>query len=207
MEIVLNIFGYFGDIFSEKADQARLITVLISAFVALLVVLINQKLTSTRERKQFLDLKIEELFEEVSSFQKLFNEFLYIAGFLRLKPELSVDEKDNIDRRTGLLIDDKSEAVRLEAQLKLTKIDMLINLYFKDILNSKMKVITVAPHEVEKNTYEALWMLNSIMFPQQILLFEKERKCENYEDIKLDIRHMATMFCETIQYFCQKKAI
>lgn len=50
------------EIFSEKSDQARLIAILISAIVAIFVVLLNQWFLSRRAKRELLIEKIEELF-------------------------------------------------------------------------------------------------------------------------------------------------
>lgn len=54
--------NWFVDIFSEKSDQARLIAILISAAVAVFVVLLNQWFLSRRAKRELLIDKIEELF-------------------------------------------------------------------------------------------------------------------------------------------------
>lgn len=56
------LVNWFVDIFSEKSDQARLIAILISAAVAVFVVLLNQWFLSRRAKRELLIEKIEELF-------------------------------------------------------------------------------------------------------------------------------------------------
>ena len=50
------------EVFSDKSDQARLVAIVISAVVAILVVLLNQWFLSRRSRRELLIEKIEELF-------------------------------------------------------------------------------------------------------------------------------------------------
>jgi hypothetical protein len=59
-------------VFESVDSKERLITVLISALVALTVVLINQKLTNIRENRALRAKKIEELFTAATELNKLF---------------------------------------------------------------------------------------------------------------------------------------
>jgi len=61
------------NIFSNQADQARLVTTLIAAIIAVSVVLLNQWLNSKRARKEKIIDKIEEAFTSVVSMQELMN--------------------------------------------------------------------------------------------------------------------------------------
>ncbi|MGR2884489.1 hypothetical protein ABMX65_22360 [Vibrio vulnificus] len=53
---------FLSSIFAEKAQQAQLISIGVSAFVALIVVLLNQWFLSRRARKEVYIKKIEELY-------------------------------------------------------------------------------------------------------------------------------------------------
>ncbi len=50
------------EIFADKSDQAKLVAILISAVVAIFVVLLNQWFVSRRSKRELLIEKIEELF-------------------------------------------------------------------------------------------------------------------------------------------------
>jgi len=52
------MINYFTDIFESTSDQARLVTTLIAALIAVVVVLANQWFNSRRAKKE----KIEEAF-------------------------------------------------------------------------------------------------------------------------------------------------
>jgi hypothetical protein len=53
---------WFQEIFSNPSDKSRAITILFSALVAIIVLLLNQWFTNRRERKKILIEKIEEMY-------------------------------------------------------------------------------------------------------------------------------------------------
>lgn len=52
---------YFIELFSEKSEQVKLITILLSALVAVFVLLLNQFFVQRRNRQEYLLEKIEKL--------------------------------------------------------------------------------------------------------------------------------------------------
>ncbi|MCF6355478.1 MAG: hypothetical protein L3J26_10350 [Candidatus Polarisedimenticolaceae bacterium] len=61
---------YLTDIFSTKAEQARLVTVLISVIIAVSIVLLNQHFAIRKARKEHLSEKIEELYKAILNYEK-----------------------------------------------------------------------------------------------------------------------------------------
>ena len=53
---------WFQEIFQSSSDKARLISILISALVAIFVLLLNQWFTNRRERNKLISEKIEEMY-------------------------------------------------------------------------------------------------------------------------------------------------
>lgn len=70
--------SWFFEIFTDKSDQARLVAILVSALVAIFVVLLNQWFLSRRAKRELLIEKIEELFsasnEYVSACRELMDD-------------------------------------------------------------------------------------------------------------------------------------
>ncbi|NQY65087.1 MAG: hypothetical protein HRT38_15440 [Alteromonadaceae bacterium] len=64
---------WFNEIFTTPSSKAGLITVLITAFITIFVVLLNQVLTHKRENKTFINSKIEELYNAASEFENAIN--------------------------------------------------------------------------------------------------------------------------------------
>ncbi|MBM4969055.1 hypothetical protein HYO26_22770 [Vibrio parahaemolyticus] len=67
---------FLSSIFAEKAQQAQLISIGVSAFVALIVVLLNQWFLSRRARKEVYIKKIEELYLAIDEYEERAYEFL-----------------------------------------------------------------------------------------------------------------------------------
>jgi len=59
----MQFFTWFDGIFSAATDKARLISIIISAVIAIFVVLLNQHLTTRRENKKLHIEKLEEAYE------------------------------------------------------------------------------------------------------------------------------------------------
>lgn len=67
---------YVIELFSDKADQVRLVTFLLSALLAVTVLLINQWFTSRKARREYLIGKIEELSKLSIEYTELCSEIL-----------------------------------------------------------------------------------------------------------------------------------
>jgi len=64
------MINFFAEIFEATGDQARLVTTLIAAVIAVVVVLANQWFNSRRARKEKIIEKIEEAFSITLSIQE-----------------------------------------------------------------------------------------------------------------------------------------
>ncbi|MGY5749424.1 hypothetical protein ACXHQO_23565 [Vibrio antiquarius] len=67
---------FLSSVFAEKAQQAQLVSIGVSAFVALIVVLLNQWFLSRRARKEVYIKKIEELYLAIDEYEDRAYEFL-----------------------------------------------------------------------------------------------------------------------------------
>ncbi len=62
---------WLTEIFNSSSDQARLVTTLIVAFIAFIIVFINQWFSSRRARKDKLIEKLEQMYSVISRLQSL----------------------------------------------------------------------------------------------------------------------------------------
>jgi hypothetical protein len=109
--------NWLFEIFSEKSDQARLITILISAVVAVSVVLLNQWFLSRRSKRDLLIEKIEELFEASNE---------YVAACRELMDSLT---EQSADLRQEYFNYPASAVNKLNDSI--TKMQMICGLYFR----------------------------------------------------------------------------
>jgi hypothetical protein len=58
------------EIFSDNSDKARIIAIVVSSFVAITVVFINQWLVARKESRRYLVEKIEEISKLISTFER-----------------------------------------------------------------------------------------------------------------------------------------
>lgn len=107
------------EIFSDKSDQARLLAILISAVVAILVVLLNQWFLSRRSRRELLIEKIEELYlasnEYVSACRELMDASI----------QQSLEQLDKHYEYTRASINKLNDSI--------TKMQMICGLYFREV--------------------------------------------------------------------------
>ncbi|MCS0325528.1 hypothetical protein ND930_24725 [Vibrio diabolicus] len=61
---------WFTTVFSQPAQKAQLFSIVLSAFVAFSVLLLNQWFTSRRARKDHMINKIEEFYEAIGEYEK-----------------------------------------------------------------------------------------------------------------------------------------
>ncbi|MFY8351484.1 hypothetical protein AAEU29_13170 [Pseudoalteromonas sp. SSM20] len=127
--------SYLINIFSENSDQAKLVTTIIAAIIAVAVVLLNQWFNSRRSRKEKLIDKIEEMYAGVIGLREL-NRLIYIE-FLK---GYELARKGNY--ASGLLKDPDSKIADLsnEYSNKLHSTEMLAGLYFNTTLNCMKKI-------------------------------------------------------------------
>ena len=105
------------EIFSDKSDQARLVAILISAVVAILVVLLNQWFVSQRSKRELLIEKIEELFSGSNE---------YVSACRELMDALDQQDIDHQAR----YYEYPGESVN-KLNDSITKMQMICGLYFR----------------------------------------------------------------------------
>ncbi|MES9900750.1 MAG: hypothetical protein ABW148_17270 [Sedimenticola sp.] len=105
------------DIFGNTSDQARAITAIFVAAVAITAVFINQWFLSRRARKEKLIEKIEETYTAISAAESLIGEV-----HLRIVAPLSFGEENK-----------PAAKAHFEALEKLSYCNMLASLYFKKL--------------------------------------------------------------------------
>lgn len=106
---------WLSEIFSENSDKARLVAILLSALVAILVLLLNQHFANKRARKELLIEKIEEAYKGAIAYER------------HARKLLSVIRKGGRDERGNFLLDKTLvEAMNDEVD----DIEMIIGLHF-----------------------------------------------------------------------------
>jgi len=132
---------YLANIFSEQSDQARLVTTLIAAVIAVAVVLLNQWFNSKRARKDKIIEKIEETFSSMLLMQEaissLHNEI--ITNYHKYP-----NEKSGVRRGAYMptIADeyDNAHPIHQEALREGERLIMLSKLYFSDIASPIHKI-------------------------------------------------------------------
>lgn len=131
MAWLYSIMDWLFLIFADKAQQAQLIAILVSAVIAILVVLLNQHFLSKRAKKEIYIKKIEEFYNVIMEYQQYsFNYVFECKNQLQTKSLSNNKVIDSID-----------------------KMEMLSNLYFSDIkmqideLRDKHKSLEILPFE------------------------------------------------------------
>ena len=148
---------FLFEIFESKSDQARLISILISAVVAILLVLLSQWFVARRARKELLLSKIEELYVASSEYVSACRNILYA-----LKEDEHRSEHGYLNPPRHL-VDEIGDS--------LSKIEMICGLYFPEISFDpekyriwNMEIInaaekgTVPPEEEGHMMHEKSWL-------------------------------------------------
>lgn len=112
------MIDWLADIFASNSDKARLIAIVVSAVIAIAVLLLNQYFTTRRTRKDILIKKIEEIYQSSLAYKKHAEQLL---------KGIKKGERDHfgnfyIDQT---LIDTMNEEVE--------KIEMIVGLHFQSI--------------------------------------------------------------------------
>ncbi|MFC4258870.1 hypothetical protein ACFOZ5_07480 [Marinobacter lacisalsi] len=135
------MLNWIIDIFADKSDQARLVTVVLSALVAIFVVLLNQWFNSRRSRRGLLIEKIEELFETSNG---------YIAACRELIDSLEEPKTSAQHLHSGPQNQDLPKSSVNKLNDAVTKMEMICGLYFtsarfepKDYYISNMPVVEI----------------------------------------------------------------
>ncbi|KOF28971.1 hypothetical protein ACX05_00765 [Vibrio parahaemolyticus] len=66
---------WFTTVFSQPAQKAQLFSIVLSAFVAFSVLLLNQWFTSRRARKDHMINKIEEFYEAIGEYESVLSSY------------------------------------------------------------------------------------------------------------------------------------
>ncbi|HHC7319588.1 TPA: hypothetical protein ACN3X7_003386 [Vibrio cholerae] len=70
------MFSWFNSIFAQPAQKAQLVAILMSAIVAVFVLLLNQWFTTRRAQKELYISKIEELYSVICEYELLSYDFM-----------------------------------------------------------------------------------------------------------------------------------
>lgn len=130
--------NWLFDIFSSTSDQARLVTTLIAAFIAIVVVLANQWFTSKRTRNLKLIEKIEETYLSVIKLEELFstihNEI--VSNYHIYNPEAQGRSHQIFDKDTGTMMAFHVDELNVEFYKTDATATMLSGLYFSELKNA-----------------------------------------------------------------------
>lgn len=110
---------WFQEAFAAPGDRARLIAILASAIIAIIVLLLNQRLTNRRERKKIQAGKVEEMY--LASIQ-------YTNSAHQIMKDLADPKLRN---KHGYF--DIDQAVYGEMNDAIRKMEMLCGLYFPSV--------------------------------------------------------------------------
>lgn len=126
------LYNWLLDAFSTPSGKSQFISIVVSSCIAISVLLLNQRLTSTRERKKLYIEKIEELYLAVNE---------YIESCNDLVTDI---QKGTYREESGYYRYNESTYDRRESSI--VKIEMLCGLYFPEInFNSKDYCISKMP--------------------------------------------------------------
>lgn len=109
---------WFYDTFAPTANRAQLIAIVISAAIAILVLLVSQHFTTKRARKDILIRKIEEAYQSALSYER-YSRKLLSAIYRGGRDERGYFKLDSS------LVDAMNEEVE--------KLEMLLGLYFPSV--------------------------------------------------------------------------
>ncbi|HDZ9263699.1 hypothetical protein [Vibrio cholerae] len=126
------LYNWLLDAFSTPSGKSQFISIVVSSCIAISVLLLNQRLTSTRERKKLYIEKIEEL-------------YLAVTEYIESCNDLITDiQKGTYREESGYHRYNESTYDKRESSI--AKIEMLCGLYFPEIsFNSKDYCISKMP--------------------------------------------------------------
>jgi len=110
---------WFSNIFASPSDKAKLVAILISATVAIAILILNQWFTNRRERKKIIVEKIEEMY---------INSIDYTNSANQLIKDLS--NPNNRDSKGCFVVD---QVVYGNMNDAIRRMQMLCGLYFSEI--------------------------------------------------------------------------
>ncbi len=114
------MYEWLLDAFSTPTGKSQFISILVSTCVAISVLLLNQKLTNTRERKKVYVEKIEEL-------------YLAVVEYLETCDALITDIQKSTYREHETGYHRYNEATYYKREASISKIEMLCGLYFPEV--------------------------------------------------------------------------
>ena len=123
-------FDWLLEIFESNSDKARLITIVISAIIAISIFLLTQYFINKRKRKELLIQKIEELYKTALEYEK-HTLILYKDINKQKSTKADFHNRYNDDYYPHELINNMNNEVQ--------NLQMLIGLYFTDIKFDKDK--------------------------------------------------------------------
>jgi hypothetical protein len=105
------MLAWLSDAFASNSDRARLIAIVISAVIAIVVLLLNQHFTTKRAKKELLIKKIEEAYQSALSYEKNAKQLLTAinkgerdqAGNFYLDPALIGAMNDDVEKLEMLI--------------------------------------------------------------------------------------------------------
>ena len=108
------MFQWFTSIFSQPAQKAQLVAITISAILAMTVLLLNQRFTTKRSRKELYIRKIEELYKSMCDYELLSYEFMSLLF-------------------NGKVEEDETKNLLNKSLSTLQKIEMFVDLHFNEV--------------------------------------------------------------------------
>lgn len=112
------MFTWLSDVFASNSDKARLIAIVISAIIAIAVLLLNQYFATRRARKELLIKKIEDVYQSSLAYENYARQLLKVIG------KGQRDDYGNFYLDPSL-IDSMNEEVE--------KMEMIVGLYFQKV--------------------------------------------------------------------------
>lgn len=116
--MICRMLKWLADSFSPPANRAQLIAIVISALIAILVLLLNQHFATKRARKEILIRKIEEAYQSALAYER--HAWKLLSAIYR-----GGRDDRGYFRLDRALVDAMNEEVE--------KVEMLLGLYFPSI--------------------------------------------------------------------------
>ena len=141
--------AWLSDVFASSSDKARLIAIVVSAVIAILVLLLNQHFTTRRARKEILIKKIEEAYQSALAYER------------HARKLLSAIHKGGQDGSGNFVLDPALiDAMNEEVE----KIEMILGLHFPSVSFEKSRyyagptlpVLEIAVKEKKISEQEAI---------------------------------------------------
>lgn len=112
------MLAWLSDVFASNSDKARLIAIVLSAIIAITVLLLNQHFATRRARKELLIKKIEETYQSSLAYEN------------HARQLLKAINKGNRDEHGNFYLD---QALIDSMNDEVEKMEMIVGLYFPKI--------------------------------------------------------------------------